>query len=81
MNLLEPYDRISIDPEICLGKPCIKGTRLTVEGILELLAASWTNEEIQNEYRIEKEDILAVLNYAKQVIQQEKIYKITISNS
>ncbi len=81
MNRLEFYDRISIDPEVCLGKPCIKGTRLTVEGILELLAAGWTNDEIQEEYRIEKEDILAVLNYAKQIIQQEKIYKITISNS
>ncbi len=68
--------RIIIDPSICIGKPCIKGTRLTVDFILELLAQDWSYNQIQDEYNITKEDILAVLDYATKSIREEKIFKI-----
>ena len=71
MNLAH---RIVIDPKICMGKPCIKGRRLTVDFILELLVAGWKYEEIQKEYEIDYEDILAVLNYAKNILKEQKIY-------
>ncbi len=69
-------DRIIIDVEVCAGKPCIRGTRLTVDFILELLAMGWEYKKIQEEYDIEYEDILAVLDYARQIISDEKVYKI-----
>ncbi len=68
--------RIIIDPSICIGKPCIKGTRLSVDFILELLAQDWSYNQIQDEYNITKEDILAVLDYATKSIREEKIFKI-----
>jgi uncharacterized protein (DUF433 family) len=54
--------RITLDPEILAGKPVIKGTRITVEFILDLLANGWTVEGIIENYpQLEKEDIRAVL--------------------
>jgi uncharacterized protein (DUF433 family) len=73
MTLLQ---RIIIDPEICLGKPCIRGSRITVESILELLAAGWSYSELQDEFQIEKDDIFAVLEYAKRIIEEERVYKL-----
>jgi uncharacterized protein (DUF433 family) len=62
-------DRITINPEIMLGKPVIKGTRITVEIILRKLAEGMTIEEIIKSYpQLTKEDILAVLEYAADVI-------------
>ncbi len=53
-------ERITIDPEICHGKPCIRGLRYPVEMILELLSAGMTIEEILADYEdLEREDILA----------------------
>jgi len=57
-------NRITINPEQCGGRPCIRGTRLRVSDILELLAAGAPLEEIIEDYSIEKEDILAALQYA-----------------
>lgn len=69
-------ERIVIDTKICAGKPCIRGTRLTVDFILELLALGWSFTQIQDEYDIEKDDILAVLKYAHQIISEEDIFKV-----
>lgn len=67
MNLSE---RITIDPEICHGKPTIRGLRYPVEMILELLSAEMTFEEILADYEdLEREDILAALNYATRLSQ------------
>lgn len=74
MNL---SDRIVLNPEICAGKPIIKGTRLKVEFILELLAEGWTYEKIAEEYDITREDILAVLEYAKKSISDEQIIPLS----
>ncbi len=58
-------DHISIDPNVCHGKPCIKGTRIWVSLIVDNLAAGATEEEILNSYpSLTKEDIRAALAYA-----------------
>ena len=57
-------DRITINPEQCGGRPCIRGTRLRVCDLLELLAAGASFDEIIEDYSIEREDILAALRYA-----------------
>lgn len=68
-------NRIVLDPKILAGKPVIKGTRISVEFVLDLLASGMNVEEIVNEYpHLKKEDILAVLEYASQVIRNEDIY-------
>ena len=68
-------NRIVLDPKILAGKPVIKGTRIPVEFVLDLLASGMNVEEIVNEYpHLKKEDILAVLEYASQVIRNEDIY-------
>ncbi|MBD1805769.1 DUF433 domain-containing protein [Microcoleus sp. FACHB-SPT15] len=64
-NLLS---RISIDPNICFGKPCIRGHRIWVSLILDLLAGGATIEELLEEYPgLEQEDILACIAYAAEV--------------
>ena len=64
-NLLS---RISIDPNICFGKPCIRGHRIWVSLILDLLASGETIEEILQEYpSIEREDVLACLAYGAEM--------------
>lgn len=63
-------ERITINPDICHGKPCIRGLRYPVETILELLSAGMTNEEILADYDdLEPEDILAVLAFAARLSQ------------
>ena len=69
-------DRIVINAEICAGKPCIRGTRLSVDFILELLASGWDYNQIQEEYEVENDDILAVLQYAHQIISEEEVFDI-----
>ena len=56
--------RISINPNVCHGKPCIKGTRVMVSVILDNLAAGESHESIIQGYHIDEEDIQAVLHYA-----------------
>lgn len=61
--------RIVIDPEIMVGKPIIKGTRLTVQYILGLLAQGMTIQEILDEYTtLKKEDILACITFARDAL-------------
>ena len=65
-------NRISVDPKICHGKPCIKGTRIPVYIILELLAGDTSPEEILREYpHLTKEDIRATINYATKLATEE----------
>lgn len=70
--------RIEINPKIVLGKPIIRGTRLTVDFILKLFAEGMTHDQILKEYpQLEKEDLIAVLNYAKNIVQDEHIYPLS----
>ena len=58
-------DRIAIDPEIRGGKPCIRGTRITVYDILEYLAGGMTEDQIVDDFpNLQREDIRAVLEFA-----------------
>ncbi|HET8929759.1 MAG TPA: DUF433 domain-containing protein [Acidimicrobiales bacterium] len=58
-------DRISVDPSICHGAPTIRGMRLRVQDVLELLASGMTYEEILADYdELDRDDILAVLEFA-----------------
>lgn len=71
--------RITINPNILVGKPVIKDTRLAVEFIIDLLAQGWSTEEILRNYPgITKEDIFACLNYASAVLKSEKVYAIPV---
>jgi uncharacterized protein (DUF433 family) len=72
-------ERIEANPKILVGKPVIKGTRLAVEFILELLAERWTHEQILKSYsQLTEEDIWAVLAYAAETIRQEKVYPVLV---
>lgn len=68
-------ERIIVDPDILVGKPVIKGTRLAVEFIIELLAQGWTESDIlQNYPGLTREDIQACLGYASAALSAEKVY-------
>ncbi|MCW3993089.1 MAG: DUF433 domain-containing protein [Candidatus Bathyarchaeota archaeon] len=70
-------DKITVDPNILAGKPIIKGTRIAVEFILDLLANDWTVENILENYpQLKKEDITAVLKYATEILKDEKVYPL-----
>ncbi len=66
----ELLNRITIDPEICHGKPCIRGLRYPVDTMLELLGSGMTFDDILEDYEdLKKEDLQAVLLYATKVTQ------------
>lgn len=67
-------DNITADPQIMLGRPVIKGTRVTVELILKKLSEGMTADELLKAYpHLKKDDILAVLSYSAEVISKEEI--------
>ena len=67
-------ERISIDPEICFGKPCIKGTRIWVSLLLDYLAAGTTIEELLVEYpHLTREDVLAAIAYGAEAARERII--------
>ena len=73
-NLLQ---RITIDKDICHGKPTIRGMRYPVETILELLSSGMSTDEILEDYEdLEREDILAALQYASKLAQVKSIHNI-----
>jgi len=74
MNLL---DRITVNPDVLVGKPTIRGLRISVEQIIKALAAGLTEDEILDEYpELKKDDIKAALLYASKVLESEKIFTI-----
>ncbi len=75
-------DRIVVDPGILVGKPVVKGTRLAVEFIIDLLAQGWTEAEILRNYPgLTREDIRACLVYASMVLRAEKVYPFAVSEA
>lgn len=73
-------DRIVIDPAILAGKPIIKGTRLAVEFIIDLLAQGWSESDILRNYPgLTQEDIQACLSYASDLLRAERVYPLEIS--
>ncbi|MBC6478445.1 MAG: DUF433 domain-containing protein [Hormoscilla sp. GM7CHS1pb] len=74
---MENHQRITIDPNICHGKPCIRGMRYPVECILELLSSGMSIDEILDDYDdLERDDILAVLLFATRLTQVKSIYRV-----
>ena len=69
----ELLKRIDVDPKVMSGKPVIRGTRITVDLILELLASGMTPEEIAEDYKISIEDVRAALLYAAKILGREEI--------
>lgn len=70
-------DRITIDPQVCHGKPVIRGLRYPVDSMLELLASGMTIEELLQDYPdLEKEDFLACIEYAAKLSQIKSVYRI-----
>lgn len=67
------HDRIESNPEICGGRPRVKGTRLTVEFLLGLKAAGWTEAQILDSYpHLTVEDLQAVFAFAQSLIEEER---------
>jgi uncharacterized protein (DUF433 family) len=76
MNLIS---RITINPEVCHGKPTIRGLRYPVEMILELLSSGMTIDEILADYEdLEREDILAALSFAARLSQIKYIDPVSV---
>jgi uncharacterized protein (DUF433 family) len=68
-------ERITVDPKVLVGKPTVKGTRIAVEFIIDLLGRGWTTEQILREYdRLTAEDIQACLAYTSDVLKSERVY-------
>ena len=75
-------EHIHADPEILVGKPVIKGTRLSVEFLLERLAAGWTHQDLLDNYpRLKTEDIQALFAYALESLQDGMLYKVASPNT
>jgi len=67
-------ERISIDPNVCFGKPCIRGTRIWVSLILDFLAAGMTLEDILAEYpQLTSEDIRAAIAYGAEMARERYV--------
>lgn len=70
-------DRITADPNVLVGKPVVKGTRISVELVIDLLAAGWTQEQIIDSYpNLTVEDIRACLAYAGELLHSEKVFPL-----
>lgn len=74
---MPPSERIVVDPKVLAGKPVVRGTRLAVEFILELLAADQSESDILTNYPgLTREDILACLSYASYLAHEYKAFPI-----
>lgn len=70
-------ERIEANPDVLVGKPVVKGTRMAVEFIIGLMAQGWSEEQILQNYRhLTREDIRACLAYAGELLQAERLYPI-----
>lgn len=70
--------RISVRPDICHGKPCIRGTRIQVVQVLDLIAAGRSSREVITEYfpDLTEEDVRACLEFARDLVQNEDIHVV-----
>lgn len=70
-------NRITVNPEVMVGKPTIRGLRITVDQILKALAGGVTVEELLEDYpELEKEDIQAALMYASELVNEEQVFAV-----
>ena len=70
-------DRIEVNPAVLVGKPIIKGTRISVELILDRVADGWTTEDVLAAYpNIKRDDVLAALSFAAEIFREERFVAI-----
>ena len=70
-------DRIVVDPKVLTGKPVIRGTRISVELVVDLLAAGWSHEQILTSYpHLAEEDVRACLSYASELLREEQVFPL-----
>jgi uncharacterized protein (DUF433 family) len=70
-------ERITADPKILVGKPVIKGTRISVEFVIELLAQGWSRQQILDQYdHLRAEDVQACLDYVRELLSTERVFPI-----
>ena len=73
-KLTNPLSRISVDPQICFGKPCIRGTRIWVSLLLDFLASGSSIEEVLEQYpQLKREDILAAIAYGAEMSRERYV--------
>jgi len=80
MTREELLSRISVDPRVCFGKPCIRGRRIWVSLVLDLLAGGMKQEELIKEYDLQEADILACIAYGAEM-SRERYIDIPIEKS
>ena len=70
-------DRITVDPDVLVGKPTIRGLRISVEQILKALAAGVTTQDLLQDYpELEEDDIKASLLYASRLVEEERVFSV-----
>ena len=80
MNPEQLLERITINPEVMVGKPTIRGLRITVEQILKALAGGVTSQDLLEDYpELEPEDIQAVLLYAAELVSEEQVFELGVN--
>jgi uncharacterized protein (DUF433 family) len=80
LNIEELLSRITVNPKVMLGKPTIRGMRITVEQILRALAGGVSEQELLQEYpELEKEDFQAVFAYATHLVDEEQVLPVGMS--
>ena len=73
MTREELLNRISINPHVCFGKPCIKGRRIWVSLVLDFLASGMSVEELMEEYDLAREDVLACIAYGAEMSRERYV--------
>ena len=80
VEVMDWQDHITVDPRILVGKPVVKGTRISVELIIDLLAAGWTQEQILDSYpTLKSDDVRACLAYASELLHAEKVFPVELA--
>lgn len=78
MQKKDLFDRITINPDVMVGKPTIRGMRITVEQILNGLAGGLTARELLEDYpELEEEDIKVALLYASELVGEERVFSVS----
>ena len=73
-------ERIILDPHVLAGKPIVKGTRVSVEFVIDLLGRGWSTAQVLDEYdHLTAEDVQACLAYAGEVLKSERVYPLPTS--
>jgi uncharacterized protein (DUF433 family) len=80
MTQLKQTGRIVIDPRVMVGKPTIRGLRISVEQLLRALAAGVTSEELLQDYpELDPDDIQACLAYAADLVSEQQVYPVGVA--